>query len=227
MRSITILILVICSVVLPQGSKYSKINYHEVERDIQDSTSAVYYPKLMDRYNNGDTTLSLNDYRHLYYGYSFQSRYDPWWKSDHIDVLKPIYAKPSLSQSDCDTIIKYATQSISEFPFDIRQINMLGYAYHLKGNDSLGVMWARKVQGIFGAILSTGDGRSCATGFNVISVAHEYDILRAFELEMTMQALSNDSHCDYITVKNRNQETDFIYFDIWRTLQVKMKDFKK
>jgi len=181
----------------------------------------------MDRYNNGDTTLSLNDYRHLYYGYSFQSRYDPWRKSDHIDVLKPIYAKPSLSQSDCDTIIKYATQSISEFPFDIRQINMLGYAYHLKGNDSLGVMWARKVQGIFGAILSTGDGRSCATGFNVISVAHEYDILRAFELEMTMQALSNDSHCDYITVKNRNQETDFIYFDIWRTLQVKMKDFKK
>jgi hypothetical protein len=226
-RIIGIIALCLFSISYSQEETYNKIDYERLREVISDSTNPLYYPKLMERYTQNDTTLSLDEYRCLYYGYTFQNRYNPYWYSKQSERLNSVYAKESIRSNDCDTIIKYATLSIEDNPFDMRQIKMLGYAYHLKGNDSMSVKWYIKKIGITDAILSTGDGRKCESGFSVILTSHEYEILQLFKLEFKKQSLSKDCHCDCMTVENSLHEIDYIYFDIWRMMQAEMKQFKK
>lgn len=215
------------SLAFSQEPVFKPINYEEIGRQISDSTGIFYYPRLMNRYENGDTTLSNDEYRILYYGYTFHQKYHPWWTSKQIDRLKSIYAKDTLTISDCDTIIQYASLSVSDFPFDLRQINMLGYAYHFKGKDEIAYKWASKRNGIIEAILSSGDGKTCESGFHVICVAHEYEILKVFRLQMKEQALSDNSHCDRLELEDAPKDIKYIYFNIWRTMEVLSNKFKK
>ena len=39
-------------------------------RETIDTGSPYYYPAIYMRYMSGDTTLTLEDHRHLYYGYA-------------------------------------------------------------------------------------------------------------------------------------------------------------
>ena len=41
------------------------------------------YNKLMTRYENNDKSLTVDDYRQLYYGYIFQPEYSPYDKTDY------------------------------------------------------------------------------------------------------------------------------------------------
>lgn len=43
-----------------------------------DPASRYYYPKLMGRYEQNETIMNLDDYRHLYYGYLFQEDFNPY-----------------------------------------------------------------------------------------------------------------------------------------------------
>lgn len=47
-------------------------------RETIDKGSPYYYPAIYMRYMSGDTTLTLEDYRHLYYGYAWQPGYKPF-----------------------------------------------------------------------------------------------------------------------------------------------------
>ena len=219
--------LFLFSISYSQDATYNKVDFEKVKQVISDSTNSMYYPKLMERYKQNDTTLSLDEYRCLYYGYIFQNRYNPYWHSKQSEVLNSIYSKEPLSSSDCDTIIKSATLSIDDNPFDMRQIKMLAYAYHFKGDDLMSVKWYLKKIGLTDAILSTGDGRTCESGFCVISTSNEYEILQVYKLKFKQQSLSKDYHCDCMTVENPSHETDYIYFDIWRMMQAEMKELNK
>ena len=48
----------------------------EILAEIIDGESSHYYPHLMERYMAGDTTLTLDDYYYLYYGYAYDDSYD-------------------------------------------------------------------------------------------------------------------------------------------------------
>ncbi|OJV40557.1 MAG: hypothetical protein BGO29_14480 [Bacteroidales bacterium 36-12] len=65
--TLTFLLIVFCHVNAQQLT-YQKPDYDLIKKEIQDSSSTFYYPKLMSRLTQYDTTLSADDYRHLYYG---------------------------------------------------------------------------------------------------------------------------------------------------------------
>ena len=52
----------------------------QILKDVLNGMSPYYYPVLFMRYMEGDTTLTLEDYRHLYYGYAWQPEYEPFDK---------------------------------------------------------------------------------------------------------------------------------------------------
>jgi hypothetical protein len=226
-KSILLLFISCISIALSQDVPLKPVNYEEIGKQISDSSSASYYPKLMDRYEKGDTSLSLDEYRLLYFGYTFQPNYHPWWRSKQIDKLKLLYAKDSLSFIDCDTIIHYASLSVADFPFDLRQISMLGYVYHLKGKDDIARQWVSRRNGILEAIFSSGDGGSCETGFRVICVDHEYEILKVLQFQSRGQMLTDNSHCDRLKLQDAPGGHKYIYFNIWRTMEVLSKKLKK
>jgi hypothetical protein len=222
--TLTFLLIVFCHVNAQQLT-YQKPDYDLIKKEIQDSSSTFYYPKLMSRLTQYDTTLSADDYRHLYYGYIFQNEYKPYWTSPDEEKLVKFYRSEKINEKDYDEIIRLASHSIEVFPFDLRQMNFLGYIYHLKGDDEMAnKVWFR-FQGSFGAIMTSGDGKTCESGYHVISVSHEYVILNMFQFQMKQQFLTGD--CDYLELVKDERNIEGIYFNIEKLFAKNMENFKQ
>lgn len=221
---IVILLTTIFSDIKSQEWTFQTPEYEKISLEIQDSSSIYYYPRLMSRLVAYDTTLTIVDYRHLYYGYIFQKEYQPYWKSPEEEKLVKFYRSKKISEKDYDKIIELASHSINEFPFDLRQMNFMGYIYHLKGDEEMSLKINRKFHGIFGAIMSTGDGKTCETGYHVISVSHEYVFLNLFQFTMTSQALTGD--CDYLSLEKDRRNIEGVYFNIKKLMDINLESFK-
>jgi hypothetical protein len=213
-RKITLLIVLIVSTCSFAQNEFKIPNYKQIEKEIQDKNSSFYYPKLMDRLTKNDTLLSHDDFCHLYFGYVFQPKYNAFWRSPDEKKLVEYYKK----------IIKLANHSLSDFPFDLKILNFLGYVYHLKGDEGMTKVTSFKFHSIMNAILSSGDGKQCETGFHVILVEHEYMLLNVFEIESQSQALIGN--CDYLKFEKGKYKIDGIYFNIEKMLENESKALK-
>jgi len=77
----------------------SKPDYKKIEKNIKDKKSTFYYEKLMRRFIASDSSMTLDEKQHLYYGYVFSDDYNPYSTNDGINF---IYEK--LNQSDSTKI---------------------------------------------------------------------------------------------------------------------------
>lgn len=214
---ITAILIALSSKTYSQEKSFSAPDYELIKKNIQDKNSNYYYPKLMARMIANDTLLSREDYRYLYFGYVFDSKYNAYFKSPDEEKLSKYLSAEKIEEKDYDEIIKIAEHSISEFPFDLRQMNYLGYIYQLKGDEAAVKKMANRFQGIFEAILSSGNGEKCETGLHVISVSHEYVFLNMFRLESESQSLVGN--CDYLAFEKGKYKVDGIYFNIQKMLE--------
>jgi hypothetical protein len=221
---ITGLLTLMSFVTFSQTQEFQAPNYEQIKKDIEDPNSSYYYSKLIDRFNAFDTTLTLEESRHLYFGYIFQKEYSPYGISLLDKVFNEILKKDSLLAADYDKLISLGGQMIKEFPFSLRTIDILAYIYHTKGNDEMANKLAFKYQTTINAILSSGNGKTCETGFHVITVSHEYAITQLFRLSVTSQALIKN--CDYLEVKDSGQEMKGIYFNISKMFETLSNDLK-
>lgn len=199
-------------------------DYKQIEKEIQDKKSAFYYPKLMDRLAKNDTLMTQDDFRYLYFGYVFQPKYNAFWRSPDEIKLREYYNKEKLETADYNEIIKLANHTLTDFPFDLKQLNYLAYIYHLKGDDEAAKITSYKFHNIMNAILSSGDGKKCETGFHVLLVEHEYVMLNLFELESKGQSLVGN--CDYLSFEKGKYNVDGVYFNIEKMLENEAKGFK-
>ena len=224
-RKIFILVLLFMGVhAFSQEPAFKIPDYKAIEKEIKDKNSSYYYPKLMERLVKNDTLLTTDDYQHLYLGYVFQPKYNAFWRSPDEKKLREFYGKEQLDTKDYDEIIKLANHSLSDFPFDLKQLNFLSYIYHLKGDEEAAKMASLKFHNILNAIFSTGDGKQCETGFHVILVEHEYLMLNVFEIESKSQALIGN--CDYLSFEKGKYKVDGIYFNIEKMLENESKALK-
>lgn len=198
--------------------------YDLIQKEIQDSTSLFYYPKLMARLKASDTTLSPIEYRFLYYGYIYQPNYQPYWNSPEEEELIKYYRSPKIKAKDYAEIIRLISKSIDAFPFDLRQMNFLTYVLHLKGDSVESVKISKKFSGIVDAILSTGDGLTCETSFHVINVSHEYVLLNLFQFRVENQALTGD--CDYMKLVKDDRNVEGMYFNVRKLFDKNMELLK-
>ena len=102
-------------------------------------------------------------------------------------------------------------------------LNYLGFIYHLKGDEKSAKNISTRFSKIIDAIISTGDGQKCETGFHVISVSHEYALLNIFQLEHKSQSLVGN--CDYFSFEKDKYKLEGIYFRIDKILESEMKMF--
>jgi len=69
----TIIILIFsCFVTLIIGQNKLDINFESIKSTIENSDSEYYYPILLKRFNDFDSTLTRQEYALIYYGFSFQ-----------------------------------------------------------------------------------------------------------------------------------------------------------
>lgn len=223
-KIILLTVLLVSTHLFAQENSFSIPDYKSIEKEIKDKKSAFFYPNLMERLTKNDTLLTPDEFRHLYFGYVFQPKYNAFWRSPDEKKLREFYGKDKLETSDYDEIIKLAEHSLSEFPFDLSQLNYLAYIYHLKGDENAAKITSFKFHSIINAIFSSGDGKTCESGFHVLLVDHEYVLLKLFDVESESQALVGN--CDYLSFEKGKYKVDGIYFNIEKMLENETKSFR-
>ena len=170
--------------------------------------------------SESNTTLTTDDYRYLYYGRSFQPGYSSMTLSPASDSIRNIYQKDSLSGDDYLRMEKYINMALAEDPSSLSNLNLLTSVYQHTGRTALYQKLKYKLNMVADAILSTGDGRSATSGWYVISIEHEYDILRVFGLRFggEQRLIEATGPCDYLSLGENENDLKGLYFNVSITM---------
>ena len=201
-------------------------NLKEIHKNIRNYNSHLYYPYLIKRFLNNDTTFTLKELRHLYLGYSFQEGYNPYRVNKHPEEIMKLYSQPTHTAAECDTIIDYAIRLLDNFPFDLIQMHLLAYAYKTKGDKEKAQIWTTKMRQLLEAIRSTGDGKSPETAWYVINSTHEYDIINSIGYKADKYVFVEPNY-DFIEVSENPDKTEGFYFNVSRMLKEYERKYKE
>jgi hypothetical protein len=178
-KLLLVIIAVLCGVAstYAQDDFFTPPDFRQIERNIQNSSSSFYYPRLMARFLAGDSTITIEEGRHLYFGYVYQPTYAPTDTSQYNRLLANVLSKRTLTNQDFNSILEYSEALLRQDPFNLRALNakLLVHAQRDNVEEYMRIAWQRRI--VQDAIVSTGDGMSERTPFFVIKAAHQYDIL--------------------------------------------------
>lgn len=194
-------------------------DYKSIERNINDGASNFNYANLMQRYELGDSTMTIDEQRHLYYGYVFQPAYNPADTSQYNAQMATVLNRQHFSDQDYDEVLQFADALLAEDPFNLRALNAKLLVYAQKNNVDAYKKTAQKRNIVQQAIVSSGDGMSKTTPYYVIKVAHEYDILGFLGFKFGGQdKIERNCNCNSLTLAPNRFGVEKMYFNIAPTL---------
>lgn len=194
---------------------FRKPDYDQIYQGITDKNSQYYYPNLLKRMLEFDQTLTQADYRHLYYGYIFQKEYQPElaYNDDKLQKFYNHDADIPHSDNEIQELIALTEEAIKYNPFDLRALTMYNYGYYLKGDTQFSDKIVARIIGALDAIISSGNGQDCETGYHVISISHESVLTDYFKLEVSSHTKLDDE-CDLLTFEPNESKLEATFFDI-------------
>lgn len=217
---ISLIVLVMSAVPVCGQSLFPKVkperpDMKAIYAEITDRTSPYYYPRLLEQFAKNDTVMKLDKYRRLYLGYMMQEDYDPYRSPYPVpERIISLYGKEKPTRAECDSIIKYASLSLENDPFDMLQINALSDALAAKGNTNLSKIWDYKLRYLLMAIVSTGTGLDEESAWFVSNAQHEYVLLNAMGYKVDNH-LFYEPFYEYITVEDSSgHDAGGYYFNL-------------
>ncbi len=186
-------------------------DYKEIEKNI---AIRYQYSDLMEQYLAGNNDMTIDEQRHLYYGYVFQIQYNPSDTSRYNNELAISLSKVHLSDNDYNIIEKSAKALIAEDPFNLRALNALLIVYAEKDNVEQYKITNQKIDIVQRAIASSGDGMTTKTAYYVIKVSHEYDILNFLGYRYGGSKKLEKDKCNSLTLAPNPYDIDKVYFNI-------------
>lgn len=208
-----------------QSNNFTKPDYKTIEKQIKNKKSKFYYPELLKKFNESDSTLTLEQRRHLYYGSTFQKEYSPYFRADSADSLRVLMNKGRHTEEDLKKISSFCDASLKENPFDLRAFNYKLYACQELRDEPEFIKNLAKMKIIIDALLSSGDGLSKETAFYVITTSHEYDLLNIIGLNFGGKQSLIEQY-DYLEVSENAHGIKGMYFDVSPCLEHLNKKFK-
>lgn len=213
-KSLTLFLLIAAIGVSAQKIAFKTPDYKSIKANIENKNSPLYYPKLSKRLASNDTLLTAEQYAHLYYGYTLQPSYNPTGKTSKDKALQKYLNKEKIEKKEYKTFVELATQSLTEFPFNLKLLNSLAYIHHSNGNEIMARKVALNFQGLLDVVLSSGDGVKCETGIHVITPEHEEVILEILQFESRLKIPRGD--CDYHSFEKGKYKVPDLYFNVAR-----------
>jgi len=226
---IAVLLLILCSFSTPKAEKKIIIERPDMEKiraEILDPDSKYYYPKLMAMYQQNETIMTLDQYRHLYLGMIFQEDYNPYRTVAQQENAKRLYYENGAehTREDYDSIISYAELALADDPFDLTQMNYLIYALRGRGKNNRAAIWQYRLNHILEAIVSTGTGMDTENAWYVINPRHEYNIIN-FQNGIAEGQQYVEPYFDYIKIKPAAGKPDGYFFNIRHILEEYYRKF--
>ena len=224
-RFMIIMLLLPAFVSFGQNHKFKQPDYKKIEANITNKKSNFYYPTLMTRFEKADLTMTLEEKRHLYYGYSFQPAYSSHGKTNFSDSINAILLKDEIDENDLQRIIELGDLALAINPFDLQ---VMSYQLYVLGANPDSKQYKDKftqVHILVDAILSSGNGKTKETAFFVIYTSHEHEILNILGLAFGGRQQQTKQY-DYLTVSENDWEIKGLYFDITPCLSFSYDSFR-
>ena len=202
------------------GAEYpSAPDYDKIFREINTETSSYFYPELFSRYQAGDTTLNLEDYRHLYYGYSFSPDYQPLQKRIYSDSLSIILSQNKdsllLSPELFQEVERLCLLSLQNEPFSMNFTNFLTYIYQMSGQTELAERYGYQLKMIKQAIMSSGTGLSDKSPWHVLYRSDMLDLLASLKARPSKRMYVT-AQIEYFHLPVKNGDARGYYFNTGR-----------
>lgn len=225
-KFLLILAIFLTAFSVAKAQEIEEPDYHVIRQAVQNSKGPNYYPNLMRRYIQNDSTLTLEQYRNLYYGYTLQEDFVPYktHKTQLLDMRRRFTEAKGDSKLGPE-VIRIAKAQLDDNPFDIQAINLIAVSYLQMGDTLQYHLWDIKQKGLLDAILSSGDGAEASTSFHVIDVEHEYEVLNRLGLQIESDSLVN-SEIEYLKVKENAEGEKGFFFNFGACSKVYKKKYE-
>jgi len=208
------------------AQRVSKVDFDLIKAETENPESEYSYPKLLKRYLEADSTLTINDYAFIYYGNVFTKNYNPYGLSDDDGKVMELYKKKKYKRA-----VSYGEKILKENPVNLRITFKMMVCYHLLDELGKAKNYARRYFPILECIYKSGNGISAETAYVVVMVADEYEILADLELSMSEQNLMGNT--DVLTVniignevEEENESVKNLYFNVSKPLNYLAEQFK-
>jgi hypothetical protein len=225
-KIILILFLLLSPLSYSQDWDFEKPDYKKIEQNIKKNQSNLFYETLMNRFLQADSTMTLEEKRHLYYGYTFDEKYSPYSHSDYGDSLRVVLQKEKLDSLDLINVVDFTDKMLLDNPFDLSAINYQLYSLEQMGNKKTFEKKVTQLKTIVDALISSGNGESKKNAFYVIYTSHEYDLLNILGFQFG-GSQSLIEHYDYLTLAENEAKLEGLFFDVSPCLNSMSKMFKE
>jgi hypothetical protein len=206
-----VLLCLACLAGIPGSAQrdFQVVDRNKIDALVDDASLATFYPILLDRFNAFDKTLTLREYRLLYYGFVFQPTY-----SEYADQKKKEMNR-AFAAEKYDLVIRIADSILKKIPISLSANYFRGCAmFSLNEKDASHLKYINRYKRLRDAILSSGNGKQCNTGFKTIYFADQYDIMHKY-FEITGNAGEHlPPACDrFVTSPTGTYQNTEIFFD--------------
>jgi len=213
MRKKTFLIITICLFQISYAQDEIHINFNEIKQKVENVNSESYYPKLLKRFNDFDSTLTLEENALIYYGFSFQDDYiknkPKEEKLKFFDNTKE-YEKLKI---ECQKIL-------DKNPVSLEANNKMGFALFKLGKAEIEwKKYQKRFRDLRKVIVYSGNGLSCESAFKVIYVSDEYNVIYDYFEITKIDRQSLSGMCDkFLNEPSKFYKGTEIFFDASRSL---------
>ncbi len=215
---------------MPQYSEFLAPNYEWLGRAITDPTSPFYYPTLLKRFADADTSLTIEDLHCLYYGYVLQNDYNPYIRLDEEEQAREILNQDKVTKKDAEKALKLLNKAVEKAPMHLRLYMYRHFANTLVyGEDSKQAHDdAFRYVALISAIAASGDGSDYETAFHVAVVAHSYNFMNYFDLRPKSQSLQHNAgqQFDVFPLEENEYDLDDLYVNVTPCLAYLSKQFE-
>ena len=197
-----------------QNSTFKEPNYKRIKRNIKKKNSELNYTVLYKKFTSLQSKMTLEEKRHLYYGFIFQKKYNPFGFSKYHDSLR-LYTHKKHSKKSISKMLAFSDRILSENPFNIEVLTYKVYLLR-KNNDIEASKIAKKqIRIIYDAIKSSGDGLSKKSAFHVIFGNHKSDLLKHKKLKFNGIRKTIDKYrVEYLNVEQNKNKIRGLYFNV-------------
>jgi hypothetical protein len=217
------------AIISSYSQSFEAVDMEKIRNEITNEESKFFYPAIFDRYINNDTTLSLEDYKHLYYGHALQPYYNPTLsKTD--DSARILRNYLNSNTPDFERVASLAKFLLRLDPVSLDALYVLSIASDVVDKKEISEIYSSKYTKFLQVILGSGDGKSIESAYKVITLADEYFLIKALDLKFREHKadINNSNHDIIVVEKPEDSSLDTIYFDseLFITQEKKIKGNK-
>lgn len=208
-----------------QSSDTTAPDYVSIENNITNEKSPFHYPKLLERYNRADASMTTEEKRHLYYGYALTDNYAPFSRTKEEKELYELLVQKNPGKAEYEKVLEYTAVIQKNYPFSLRIKDYRIYCLKELGRSQEAANEMEQREIIIDAVLSSGDGKTKDSSLHIINPVNEYEFIELMGFEYAGKEFLIENKYDYLALNENSYDLGGMFFDVTPCLQA--LDFTK